>query len=40
MSKHVSNIVNFQDYKDKKNKQLDLDREELLRLIKKIFKNK
>ena len=36
MSKYISNVVNFQEYKDKKNKQLELDREELLQLIKKI----
>lgn len=30
MSKYISNVVNFQEYKDKKNKQLELDREELL----------
>ena len=29
MSKYISNVVNFQEYKDKKNKQLELDREEL-----------
>ena len=34
MSKYISNVVNFQEYKDKKNKQLELDREELLQLIK------
>ena len=36
MSKYISNVVNFQEYKDKKNKQLELDREELLQLNKKI----
>ena len=40
MSKYISNVVNFQEYKDKKNKQLELDREELLQLIKKIVTNK
>lgn len=25
MSKYISNVVNFQEYKDKKNKQLELD---------------
>ena len=34
MSKYISNVVNFQEYKDKKKKQLELDREELLQLIK------
>ena len=29
MSKYISNVVNFQEYKDKKNKQLESDREEL-----------
>ena len=37
MSKYISNVVNFQEYKDKKNKQLELDREELLQLIKNII---
>ena len=40
MSKYVSNIVNFQEYKNKKKKQLELDREELLQLIKKIVTTK
>lgn len=40
MSKCISNVVNFQEYKDKKNKQLELDREELLQLIKKIVTTK
>lgn len=40
MSKYISNVVNFQEYKDKKNKQIELDREELLQLIKKIVTNK
>ena len=40
MSKYVSNVVNFQGYKDKKKKQLELDREELLQLIKKIVTTK
>lgn len=40
MSKYISNVVNFQEYKDKKNKQLKLDREELLELIKKIVTTK
>ena len=40
MSKYISNVVNFQEYKDKKNKQLELDREELLQLIKKIVTTK
>ena len=40
MSKYISNVVNFQEYKDKKNKQLELDREELFQLIKKIVTTK
>ena len=40
MSKYISNVVNFQEYKDKKNKQLELDIEELLQLIKKIVTTK
>ena len=40
MSKYISNVVNFQEYKDKKNKQLELDREELLQLIEKIVTTK
>ena len=40
MSKYISNVVNFQEYKDKKNKQLELYREELLQLIKKIVTTK
>ena len=40
MSKYISNVVNFQEYKDKKNKQLELDREEHLQLIKKIVTTK
>ena len=40
MSKYISNVVNFQEYKDKKNKQLELDREALLQLIKKIVTTK
>ena len=40
MSKYISNVVNFQEYKDKKNKQLELHREELLQLIKKIITTK
>nr|WP_317333874.1 hypothetical protein [uncultured Romboutsia sp.] len=40
MSKYISNVVNFQEYKDKKNKRLKLDREELLQLIKKVVTNK
>ena len=38
MSKYISNVVNFQEYKDKKNKQLELDREELLQLISSVLK--
>ena len=40
MSKYISNVVNFQEYIVKKNKQLELDREELLQLIKKIVTTK
>ncbi len=40
MEKYISNVVNFQEYKDKKNKQLESDREELLQLIKKIITTK
>ena len=40
MSKYISNVVNFKEYKDKKKKQLELDREELLQLIKKIVTTK
>ena len=40
MSKYISNVVNFHEYKDKKNKQLELDREELLQIIKKIVTTK
>ena len=40
MSKYISNVVNFQEYKEKKKKQLELDREELLQLIKKIVRTK
>ena len=40
MNKYISNVVNFQEYKEKKKKQLELDREELLQLIKKIVKTK
>ena len=40
MEKYISNVVNFQEYKDKKKKQLESDREELLQLIKKIITTK
>ena len=40
MSKYISNVVNFQEYKDKKKKKLELDREELLQLIKKVVTTK
>jgi len=40
MSKYISNVVNFQEYKEKKKKQLELNREELLQLIKKIVRTK
>ncbi len=40
MNKYISNVVNFQEYKEKKKKQLELDREALLQLIKKIVKTK
>lgn len=40
MNKTISKVVNFQEYKNKKNKQLELDREELLELIKKIVTTK
>ncbi len=40
MSKYISNVVSFQEYKDKKKKGLELDREELLQLIKKIITTK
>ncbi len=40
MDKAISKVVNFQKYKDKKNKQLESDREELLELIKKIVTTK
>ena len=33
MSKYISNVVNFQEYKDKKNKQLELDNERQHQLI-------
>ena len=40
MSKYISKVVNFQEYKDKKNKQIELNREELLQLKKKIVTTK
>lgn len=40
MDKAIAKVVNFQKYKDKKNKQLESDREELLELIKKIVTTK
>ena len=40
MDKTKAKVVNFQKYKDKKNKQLESDREELLELIKKIVTTK
>ena len=40
MDKTIAKVINFQKYKDKKNKQLELDREELLELIKKIVTTK
>lgn len=40
MSKHISNVVNFEEYKEKKKRRLELDREELLQLIKKIVTTK
>lgn len=39
MDKYKNKIVDFQEYKDKKNK-LEVDREELLSLIKKIVTTK
>ncbi len=39
MNKSKTKIVNFQEYKDKKNK-LEVNREELLSLIKKIVTTK
>ena len=40
MDKAIAKVVNFQKYKDKKNNQLESDREELLELIKKIVTTK
>ena len=40
MSKHISNVVNFKEYKDKRKKKLELDRAELLQLIKKVVTTK
>ena len=40
MDKAIAKVVNFQKYKDKKHKQLESDREELLELIKKIVTTK
>lgn len=40
MDKAISKVVNFQKYKDNKNKKLKSDREELLELIKKIVTTK
>lgn len=40
MSKYISNVVNFEEYKEKKKRRLELDREELLQLIKKIVTTK
>ncbi len=39
MSKTIAKVVNFQEYKDKK-KQLEVDRKELLELIKQIVTTK
>lgn len=42
MSKHISNVVNFKEYKEKRKNQLKLglDRVELLQLIKKVVTTK
>ncbi len=40
MSKHISNVVNFKEYRDNKKKKLELDRIELLQLIKKVVTTK
>ena len=40
MSKYISNVVNFKEYKDKRKKKLELDRGELLMLIKKAITTK
>lgn len=39
MNKYKAKIIDFQEYKDKKNK-LEINREELLSLIKKIVTTK
>ena len=39
MKKNISKVVNFQEYKNKK-RQLEVDREELLKLIKEIVTTK
>ena len=39
MSETIAKVVNFQEYKDKK-KQLEVDRKELLELIKQIVTTK
>lgn len=39
MKKTIENVVNFQEYKDKK-KHLEVDRKELLELIKQIVTTK
>ncbi len=39
MEKTMSKVVNFQEYKQKK-KDLEIDRKELLKLIKQIVTNK
>ena len=39
MKKTMTNVVNFQEYKDKK-KHLEVDRKELLELIKQIVTTK
>ena len=40
MSKYISNVVNFKEYRDNKKKKLELDRIELLQLIKKVVTTK
>ena len=39
MSKYISKVVNFQEYKEKK-KHLEVDRKELLELIKQVVTTK
>ena len=39
MSKKISKVINFQEYKEKR-RQLEVDRGELLNLIKKVVKNR